>query len=49
MTRDDLTPEQREAYDRTLLGATEKLAREVAALKLAIRNALPRWLRWMVR
>lgn len=42
INRDDLTHEQREAYDRSYVGSVDRLNREVQAVKRAIFDAMPR-------
>ena len=43
--RSTLTDEERDLYDASLVGAIDRLHREVEGLKQSIIDALPRWLR----
>lgn len=49
INRDDLSPEDRDVYDKSYLGAVDRLDREVQALKRAIYEASPRPFRWLFR
>jgi len=48
INRDDLTPEERELYDRSYIGTVDRLDREWRELKRAIYNALPYALRRLI-
>lgn len=45
INRDDLTPDERDVYDRSFVGSVERLDRELVNLKQAIRDALPPFMR----
>ncbi len=46
--RAQMTPEERELFDASYVGAVDRLDREAQALKLVLFGALPYWLQRII-